>query len=68
MGLGFYGRSFTATSSSCLDPRCTYKSSGKKAKCSREVGILLDSKIENLVKNHSVSTKFIKKEAVKVAT
>lgn len=42
LGLAFYGRSFSATSSSCLEPGCTFESGGEKGRCSREVGILLN--------------------------
>ncbi|ETS75312.1 hypothetical protein PFICI_12256 [Pestalotiopsis fici W106-1] len=68
MGLGFYGRAFTTTSPSCLEPGCTYESGATKGKCSREVGILLNSEIDDLVKEHGVKPKLYKKEAVKVAS
>ncbi|RYP56698.1 hypothetical protein DL771_011637 [Monosporascus sp. 5C6A] len=67
LGLGFYGRAFTATSPSCLEPGCTFESGGEKGKCSREVGILLNSEIDDLVAKHGVKPKLYKKEAVKVA-
>ncbi|KAF2466138.1 glycoside hydrolase [Lindgomyces ingoldianus] len=68
MGLGFYGRAFSATSQSCLEPGCTFESGGERGKCSREVGILLNSEIDDLVKQNKVKPKHYKKEAVKVAT
>lgn len=68
LGLAFYGRSFSATSSSCLEPGCTFKSGGEKGRCSREVGILLNSEIDDLVEKHGAKPKLYEKEAVKVAT
>lgn len=68
MGLGFYGRSFSATSQSCLEPGCTFESGGQKGKCSRETGILLNSEIDDLMKQNNVKAIHYKKEAVKVAT
>ena len=32
MGVAFYGRAFSATSESCLEPGCTYESGGQKGK------------------------------------
>lgn len=68
MGLGFYGRSFSATSSNCLAPGCTFESAGEKGKCSRENGILLNSEIDQLVEQHGVHPVLFEKEAVKVAS
>ncbi|KAM0339644.1 hypothetical protein ACHAPU_010825 [Fusarium lateritium] len=68
MGLGFYGRVFTATSKSCMTPGCTFSSGGKKGDCSREVGILLNSEIDIIIKKNSITPQLFRKEAVKVAT
>ncbi|KAF2820809.1 glycoside hydrolase [Ophiobolus disseminans] len=68
MGLAFYGRTFSVTSESCKIPGCTYQSGGQRGKCSREVGILLNSEIDDLVKEHSVTPTLYKKETAKVAT
>ncbi|KAF2743763.1 glycoside hydrolase family 18 protein [Sporormia fimetaria CBS 119925] len=67
LGLGFYGRAFTATSPSCLRPQCTFESGGESGECSREIGILLNSEIDDLVKEHNVTPTLYKDEAVKVA-
>jgi chitinase len=67
MGLAFYGRSFTMTSASCSTLGCTYESSGQRGKCSREVSILLNSEIDKLVEENSVTPVLYKKEAAKVA-
>jgi GH18 family chitinase len=68
MGLAFYGRTFSVTSESCKTPGCTYQSGGQRGKCSKEVGILLNSEIDDLVKEHSVTPTLYKKETAKVAT
>lgn len=68
LGLGFYGRAFTATSPSCLEPGCTFESVGERGNCSREVGILLNSEIDALVAENGVTPKLYEKEAVKVAS
>jgi chitinase len=68
MGLGFYGRSLSATSQSCLAPGCTFESGGQKGKCSRETGILLNSEIDDLMNKNNAKAIHYKKEAVKVAT
>lgn len=45
MGTGFYGRAFAVTSTSCMEPGCTFESAANKGLCSRENGILLNSEI-----------------------
>ncbi|KAK0378418.1 hypothetical protein CLIM01_04193 [Colletotrichum limetticola] len=62
MGLGLYGRTFTTTSPSCLEPGCTYESGAQKGKCSREVGVLLNSEIDDLVNQHNIKPKLYKKK------
>lgn len=68
LGMGFYGRSFSATSSSCTQPGCTFESGGESGRCSKETGILLNSEIDDLVQKNGVEPILYKEEAVKVAT
>ncbi|KAM0302887.1 hypothetical protein ACHAPM_003672 [Fusarium culmorum] len=68
MGMGFYGRVFTATSKSCMEPGCTFSSGGKKGDCSRETGILLNSEIDTIIEKLKITPQLFRKEAVKVAT
>lgn len=68
LGLAFYGRGFTVSSPSCKEPGCTYESGAERGKCSREVGILLNSEIDDLVKANGVMPKLYEKEASKVAS
>lgn len=66
MGLAFYGRTFSATSQACLKPGCTYESGGKKGKCSKETGILLNSEIDDLIEEKGVKPTVYKADASKV--
>ncbi|KAF2403127.1 glycoside hydrolase [Trichodelitschia bisporula] len=66
LGLGFYGRAFTATSSSCLTPGCKFKAAGNPGRCSREAGILTISEIMDTVKSKNLKPQLYRDEAVKV--
>jgi chitinase len=68
LGLAFYGRAFSMTSATCNTPGCTYESGAQSGKCSREVGILLNSEIDDIVKEKGITPVLYKKEAAKVAT
>ncbi|KAH4924798.1 hypothetical protein HBI70_096700 [Parastagonospora nodorum] len=68
LGLAFYGRAFSMTSETCNTPGCAYESGAEKGKCSREVGILLNSEIDDMVKEKGIKPVLYKKEAAKVAT
>ncbi|KAF7544087.1 hypothetical protein G7Z17_g10230 [Cylindrodendrum hubeiense] len=67
LGLGFYGRAFTATSASCMKPGCLFKDAGVAGKCSREKGILLNSELDAMIKERKVKPELFKEEAVKIA-
>lgn len=49
MGLGFYGRSFTLSDSSCSTPGCSFSSGGGPGKCSASAGTLMFSEIQGLI-------------------
>lgn len=66
MGLAFYGRAYTVASSSCVEPGCLYLSGSKKADCSYETGILLNSEIVETMHKKGLSSKLYKDAAVKV--
>jgi GH18 family chitinase len=68
LGLAFYGCTFSMTSEACDKPGCTYESGDQRGKCSKEVSILLNSEINDLVNQHSVTPVLYKKEAAKVVT
>jgi len=66
MGLAFYARSYTLADPSCTEPRCTYVSASRKGKCSNEAGILLNSEIDDIVKERGLTPVLWEKETVKV--
>ncbi|KAL4769203.1 glycoside hydrolase superfamily [Aspergillus nidulans var. acristatus] len=66
LGTGFYRRAFTATSESCMEPGCTYESAANKGPCSNENGILLNSKIVDIIKEKGLKPKLYKEAGVKV--
>ncbi|KAI4621511.1 hypothetical protein J4E80_003881 [Alternaria sp. BMP 0032] len=68
LGLAFYGRTFTMTTATCNKPGCTYQSGGRKGDCSKEVGILLNSEIDDIIEARGISPVLYKKEATKVVT
>lgn len=68
LGLAFYGRSLFLTNESCNTPGCTYQSGGQRGRCSKEIGVLLNSEIDVIVKKKSLTPILHKKEAVKVIT
>jgi GH18 family chitinase len=68
MGIGFYGRAFTASSSSCLKPKCKFESAGLPGKCSREGGILTNSEIMDIVKEKNLHPELFKEETVKAVS
>lgn len=65
MGLAFYGRSYTVDPS-CVEPGCTYLSGGRKGRCSREIGILLNNEIDQIRNSKGVSPILYKDAAVQV--
>ncbi|KAF5576582.1 hypothetical protein FPANT_10866 [Fusarium pseudoanthophilum] len=68
MGLGFYGRAFTAKSPTCLKPGCLFSDPANAGECSQEKGILLNSEIDIEVRDRRLKPELYKKEAVKVVT
>ncbi|KAK2750070.1 hypothetical protein FQN57_004562 [Myotisia sp. PD_48] len=66
LGLAFYARAFTATSSSCLEPGCTFESGANPGKCSREVGILLNSEIKEIMAERNIEPTLDEDAAVKI--
>jgi chitinase len=65
MGIGFYGRAFTASSVSCMQPTCTFSEAGKPGRCSNEAGILTISEITDIIKSQRLKPHLFKQEMVK---
>ncbi|KAL3483770.1 hypothetical protein BJX62DRAFT_244588 [Aspergillus germanicus] len=67
-GTAFYGRAFAATSTSCLEPGCTFESAATMGDRSRENGIWLNSEIVDILDTQGVKPTLDKKSGVKIAT
>ncbi|GKT66188.1 glycosyl hydrolase [Colletotrichum tofieldiae] len=68
LGLAFYSRGFIASSSSCLSPGCTFESGTDAQACSAEVGIALNSEIDDLVAEQGAKPTLDNDAAVKILT
>ncbi|OBT71283.1 hypothetical protein VF21_09607 [Pseudogymnoascus sp. 05NY08] len=56
LGLGFYGRSFTMKSPSCLSAGCPFKEGGKAGPCTNTKGILSATEIRQVVADGATVT------------
>lgn len=65
LGLAFNARVLTAADSNCREPRCLFVSGGNAGKCSREVGIWLNSEISDIMKKGNLASQLDKNAAVK---
>lgn len=65
LGIAFYGRSFTATSPSCMDPGCPWVTGGDPGPCSGTIGVLLNSEIDGIMNETKVQRQGHSKAAVK---
>ncbi|KAB8225906.1 hypothetical protein BDV33DRAFT_198320 [Aspergillus novoparasiticus] len=68
LGLAFYARTFTVDSRSCMDPGCTFASTGNPGDCSATSGILMNSEIDELVDRTDVIEKLDDAAAVEILT
>ncbi|KAH6699690.1 chitinase [Leptodontidium sp. MPI-SDFR-AT-0119] len=68
MGMAFYGRAFTVTSTNCVTPGCTFESGANKGPCSAEISILMNSEIKEIVETKGLNPVLYKDAAVKVAS
>ncbi|KAL2068496.1 hypothetical protein VTL71DRAFT_14833 [Oculimacula yallundae] len=67
MGLGFYGRSFTMKSSSCLDAGCEFTEGAKGGECTGTPGVLSGKEIRQIIAN-GATVKYDAAAAVKIVT
>ncbi|PYH88797.1 glycoside hydrolase, partial [Aspergillus ellipticus CBS 707.79] len=65
MGMAFYGRSYTISSSSCAEPGCPYLSAGNTGTCSESAGVLFNSEIEDIISEYDLTPTLYKDAAVK---
>ena len=66
LGVGFYGRAFTARDPKCMEPGCLFKDAAKGGNCTREPGILMNSEIDEIVAERNIVPKLNKEAAVKI--
>ncbi|KAJ5621955.1 chitinase [Penicillium herquei] len=56
LGLGFYGRSFTMSDSSCMTAGCPFSGAGTAGPCTASAGILSDIEIRNIIADGATVT------------
>lgn len=56
LGLGFYGRSFTMSDSSCMSAGCPFSSGGKPGPCTATSGILSVAEIRDVIASGATVT------------
>jgi chitinase len=66
LALAFYGRGFTATSPSCLSPGCTFESGSDARSCSREISVVLNSEIDEIISSRGITPTLNQAAAVKI--
>ncbi|KAM0350176.1 hypothetical protein ACHAPU_003341 [Fusarium lateritium] len=67
LGLGFYGRSFTMKSSSCMEAGCEFESGAKGGDCTGTEGVLSAHEISQIIKD-GAKVKLDEKAGVKIVT
>jgi GH18 family chitinase len=68
LGLAFYGRGFTASSPECLTPGCRFDCGSNAQDGSREVGVVLNSEIDDIITSRGVAPTLDAEAAVKILT
>ncbi|KAK3896853.1 chitin binding protein, partial [Staphylotrichum tortipilum] len=68
LGVAFHGRGFTARSHSCLELGCPFDSGANALRCSREVGLAMNSEIDELIRVRRVKETLDEAAAVKILT
>lgn len=66
LGLAFYARAYTLEDPSCVEPGCMFASGAERGDCSREVGILLNSEIDQIVADKDLTPTFYEDAAAQV--
>lgn len=68
LGLGFYGRSFQLSDTSCYKPGCNFKGGAAPGPCSANSGTLTYKEIQQIIKQHKIKPYHDKEAAVKYIT
>lgn len=58
LGLAFYARAYTLADPNCVKPGCEFASGANQGNCSQEVGILLNSEIDQIVDEKNLMSTF----------
>ncbi|KAK3938613.1 hypothetical protein QBC46DRAFT_440079, partial [Diplogelasinospora grovesii] len=66
MGLGFYSRTFKASSTACMNAGCTFSTVGDRGECTHEYGVLSNSEVTELIKSTGATADLDKTAAVKI--
>ncbi len=66
--MAFYSRSFTASNPRCLAPGCTFDSRANAQAYSHEVGIALNSEIDQIISSQGLTPTLNTAAAVKILT
>ncbi|KAK3321874.1 hypothetical protein B0H66DRAFT_638391 [Apodospora peruviana] len=68
LGMGFYGRSFTASDPNCKRSGCPFSGGGLPGQCTQSEGTLSYSEIERIIKSSGASVILDTEAAVKIVT
>ncbi|RHZ63005.1 hypothetical protein CDV55_105498 [Aspergillus turcosus] len=66
MGLAFYARAYTLADAACVEPGCMFASGANMGNCSREIGILLNNEIDQIVADRNLTATFYDDAAAEV--
>ncbi len=53
LGTAYYGRVYTASSTSCMDPGCAVSLAGVQGACSKNAGVLWNAEIGSIIKKYN---------------
>ncbi|CAG8061960.1 unnamed protein product [Penicillium olsonii] len=68
LGLAFYGRAYTIADPACTEPGCLFVSGAEAGKCSSEIGVLMNSEIDEVIVSKRPTVTWDKRAAVKMMT
>lgn len=68
LGLGFYGRSFQLSDSSCWEPGCAFKGPGTAGTCTQSAGTLSYKEIQQIITANDLEPYYDEEAAVKYVT
>ncbi|KAJ4163157.1 hypothetical protein NW754_014580 [Fusarium falciforme] len=66
MGLAFYSRTFTASSTKCVSKGCPFDSAGRGERCSDEIGLVSNADIHHMLSWSGTKPRLDKETAVQV--